>query len=57
LSARRQVNTWSSPTLFRANDVEGLRIAIPTHVGNLRRIKAAEPAEERAEGTPRADVH
>ena len=45
-------------TLFRAKDVEGLRIAIPTHVGDLwRRIKAAESADEQAERTPRADLH
>ena len=44
-------------TLFRAKDVEGLRIAIPTHVGDLwRRIKAAESADEQAENTPRADL-
>jgi DNA-binding GntR family transcriptional regulator len=34
-------------TLFRANDVEGLRVAIPNHVGDLwRRIKAAEASDE-----------
>ena len=44
-------------TLFRAKDVEGLRIAIPAHVGNLRqRIKAVEPADEQAERTPRAEL-
>jgi DNA-binding GntR family transcriptional regulator len=33
--------------LFRANDVEGLRVAIPNHVGDLwRRIKAAEASDE-----------
>jgi DNA-binding GntR family transcriptional regulator len=34
-------------TLFRAKDVEGLRVAIPNHVGDLwRRIKAAESSDE-----------
>lgn len=34
-------------TLFRAKDVEGLRVAIPTHVGDLwRRIKAAESSDD-----------
>jgi DNA-binding GntR family transcriptional regulator len=38
-------------TLFRAKDVEGLRAAIPSHVGDLwRRIKVAESLEEATEG-------
>jgi DNA-binding GntR family transcriptional regulator len=38
-------------TLFRAKDVEGLRVAIPTHVGDLwRRIKAAESPDEQPSG-------
>jgi len=44
-------------TLFRAKDVDGLRIAIPTHVGDLRRrIMEAESLEEQTERTSRADV-
>lgn len=39
-------------TLFRAKDVDGLRVAIPTHVGDLwRRIKAAESPEEQQPGS------
>ena len=54
----RQVNTWSCWPLLCAKDVAGLRSAIPTHVGNLLpRIKAAEPADEQAEGTPTTDLH
>jgi DNA-binding GntR family transcriptional regulator len=38
-------------TLFRAKDVEGLRAAIPSHVGDLwRRIKVAESLDEATEG-------
>ena len=38
-------------TLFCAKDVDGLRIAIPTHVGDLwRRIKTAESSDELQNG-------
>ena len=38
-------------TLFRSKDIDGLRIAIPTHVGDLwRRIKTAESSDELQNG-------
>jgi DNA-binding GntR family transcriptional regulator len=38
-------------TLFRAKDVDGLRVAIPNHVGDIwRRIKASESPDGRQNG-------